>query len=278
MSADPGTPVKIAYHIRSDRLTIDFSAAPAASGNEGTAEGVAFRYGDDGKLVAIEISGASLRVDLRDILKDPRYTVDADAPTRTINSLASEFEIEPETLRSTIELMRAAGLDIGQSQVFDSVLSPIDVLAVEKWREIHSPGWSAPEATVPMPDQTSILLVDDDMMVAGLVSLMLQSGGYSVRTAGNGREALETHGETPADLIITDIEMPDMNGLDLIRELRKSSPETRIIGFSAGSDGKRNLAAAAEAGANATVAKPVNLQVLLDEVERVLAETQGEER
>ena len=68
---------------------------------------------------------------------------------------------------------------------------------------------------------TKVLLVDDDPAMVGLLSKWLESGGYNVRTAGDGDQALTAIAEECPDILITDWEMPQMNGLELCRRVRQ---------------------------------------------------------
>jgi two-component system, chemotaxis family, sensor kinase CheA len=102
----------------------------------------------------------------------------------------------------------------------------------------------------------SILVVDDSLMVRELQRSMLERAGYSVTTASDGVEALAMLNETPADLLITDIEMPNMDGFQLLREVRGHSrlaniPVLIVTSRTSLDDQKRGL----EAGADAYIVK-----------------------
>jgi len=92
--------------------------------------------------------------------------------------------------------------------------------------------------------------------------------------AGNGREALAEYRLRPADLVLTDIVMPDMEGLETIGELRRLNPAAKIIAMSGGGhwEFKDILLAAKRLGAHRTLAKPFKLHDLLDAVRAVLSE------
>jgi two-component system response regulator PilR (NtrC family) len=74
-----------------------------------------------------------------------------------------------------------------------------------------------------------LLIVDDEPSMRELLQLVLRREGYAVETAENGRVALERLRERPFDLIISDIQMPDMTGIELLEQVRSSSPETVVI-------------------------------------------------
>jgi two-component system, NtrC family, response regulator PilR len=76
---------------------------------------------------------------------------------------------------------------------------------------------------------SSILIVDDEQSYRQLLSLVFQGDGHDIRTATNGREALEMVTAVPADLIISDVRMPDMNGIELLSAVRQSSPDMGVV-------------------------------------------------
>ncbi len=113
-----------------------------------------------------------------------------------------------------------------------------------------------------------VLIVDDEENTRIGLSKLLTQSGYLTRTAGNGMEALACLGEEPADLVITDINMPEMNGLDFLYELKKLYPETKVIMMTAygGVDSYLN---SMNLGAFDYLNKPVKLRDLKLILERV---------
>ncbi len=91
-----------------------------------------------------------------------------------------------------------------------------------------------PAATAPVARPPTVLLVDDDAMVMGAVTMLLEDHGFTVIPAGNGIEALRLYREHKPDLVLTDIIMPEKEGITLIRELRQEFPEARIVAMSGG--------------------------------------------
>ena len=67
----------------------------------------------------------------------------------------------------------------------------------------------------------TILIIDDEEIIRGLLRSVLEQAGYEVMEAANGRQGLELYRHRPADLVITDILMPEMNGLDMLLELTR---------------------------------------------------------
>jgi CheY-like chemotaxis protein len=117
-----------------------------------------------------------------------------------------------------------------------------------------------------------ILVIDDDEQFRDLVRQVLGREGYEVVEARNGREGMDLYRATPTDLVISDILMPEQEGLQTIRELRREFPEAKIIAVSGGGlRGTMNfLKAARLLGAERTLWKPFDLDELRQAVREVL--------
>ena len=76
---------------------------------------------------------------------------------------------------------------------------------------------------------SSILIVDDEQSYRQLLSLVFEGDGHSIRTAVNGREALELLQAESADIVISDVKMPDMDGIGLLRAVRETLPDVGVI-------------------------------------------------
>jgi CheY-like chemotaxis protein len=112
----------------------------------------------------------------------------------------------------------------------------------------------------------TILLIDDDDQVRMLVKIALEDAGYRFVTVDSGKQGLRLLDHQEVDLILVDIFMPEMDGLELIPVLRKTRPATKIIAITAGSGERNYLDIAKHLGANATLKKPFSRQELLDAV------------
>lgn len=119
-------------------------------------------------------------------------------------------------------------------------------------------------------DPIRILVVDDDAGVRQVLRSMLVPAGYDVELAVNGRQAIEKLKGEPCDLVITDLVMPEQEGIETIKQLRRDFPEVKIIAIS-GAFGGDYLRIAGFLGAHRTMAKPVRMETVL----RVVAETLG---
>jgi CheY-like chemotaxis protein len=110
-----------------------------------------------------------------------------------------------------------------------------------------------------------VLVVDDDADMRLTLKLALELAGYGVEVAANGREALDRQKSSPAEVMITDIFMPDADGFEAIDAFRKHFPKTKIVVVSGGAQfSKRDyLPDAALIGADATLQKPFEIDTLL---------------
>jgi CheY-like chemotaxis protein len=86
-----------------------------------------------------------------------------------------------------------------------------------------------------------ILVADDEMSIRLLYSEELREDGYEVFTASNGKEALEIVGKEPLDLIILDIKMPEMNGIEVLRRIKEQHPNLPVLLSSAYSEYKQDF-------------------------------------
>lgn len=120
-------------------------------------------------------------------------------------------------------------------------------------------------------DMATVLAVDDSSSMRQLVAFVLREAGYEVVEAADGEEALNIAKERPVNLVISDLNMPKMDGISLIRALRKL-PSYRFIPLlmltTESGRGKRR--AGKEAGATGWIVKPFDPEQLLATVKRVI--------
>lgn len=116
-----------------------------------------------------------------------------------------------------------------------------------------------------------ILTVDDSAAMRQMVEVTLTSAGYEVAQACDGREALTLAGKDTFDLVITDVNMPEMDGLTLVRELRgmPSYRHTPLLVLTTEATAERKMEGR-EAGATGWIVKPFNPDKLLATVAKVL--------
>lgn len=102
----------------------------------------------------------------------------------------------------------------------------------------------------------SVILIDDDPALRGTLVDVLVEAGYAVRVAASGREGLDLFARQPSDVVVTDIYMPDMDGIELIRALRDRDLVTPILAMSGKQGDASFLDAAREFGATWVIRKP----------------------
>ena len=118
-------------------------------------------------------------------------------------------------------------------------------------------------------EKASILVVDDEPQIARVLKTTLASHGYSIRTARDGDEAVQLMKDWPPDLLITDLRMPNMDGLSLCRHVRRGNSAMPIIVLSVRGE-ERTKVEALDAGADDYVTKPFSVNELLARVRAAL--------
>lgn len=119
----------------------------------------------------------------------------------------------------------------------------------------------------------SLLVVDDDGEILSLVAKFLRGNGFRVHTARNGVEMTEALGRTPVDLIVLDLMLPGTSGLDLCRNLRRTSSIPVVMLTAKGDDIDRIIGL--EVGADDYLPKPFNPRELLARINAVLRRSRG---
>jgi CheY-like chemotaxis protein len=116
-----------------------------------------------------------------------------------------------------------------------------------------------------------ILVIDDDANLRGIFAEMLTTAGYEVVEASDGKEGVRLYRQAPFDLVLTDLLMPEKDGLEVVMELRKDFPEVKIITLSGGNAyGHSSLETSRLLGASRTLRKPFKEDQLLEAVREVL--------
>lgn len=123
-----------------------------------------------------------------------------------------------------------------------------------------------------------ILLVDDEKPLREVLGAILSRENHAVITAPNGKEALRFLDAQTFDLTITDLIMPEKEGIETIMEIRRSHPGTKIIAMTGGGqwNARDYLSAARKLGASRTLAKPFSRRDFLDTVDDVLSSARGD--
>ena len=117
----------------------------------------------------------------------------------------------------------------------------------------------------------SILVIDDEHALREILSQVLTDAGHRVVGAENGKEASKALATSAFDVVLTDVIMPEKDGMQVISEVRKKFPEVRIIAMSGGGHVSRDqyLKIAKGLGAHAILEKPFANQKLLDTIEEM---------
>jgi len=126
--------------------------------------------------------------------------------------------------------------------------------------------------THPIASLRRLLVVDDNEDMRQSMKRLLEHFGYEVRIASNGARALEMQATDPTEVLITDIFMPDTDGLETINHFRSSYPGVKIIAMSGGGASLREadyLSTASVAGADAVLRKPFSKESLLQALEEL---------
>ena len=103
-----------------------------------------------------------------------------------------------------------------------------------------------------------VLVVDDNADLRSMLRMCLEADGFEVEVAANGQHALDLLGQRLADVLVTDLFMPDQDGIETILEVRKRYPQVRIVAMSGwtSTEGSDYLRVAREIGALETLRKP----------------------
>ncbi len=117
-----------------------------------------------------------------------------------------------------------------------------------------------------------ILIIEDDLAFGKMLSVVLKRAGYEVYSASDGEAGMEQFKKLKCDLVVTDIYMPEKEGIEIIREIKEESPDTKIIAISGG--GKSGefiyLKFAGELGADLTFQKPFDHDEIVQAVKKLI--------
>lgn len=117
-----------------------------------------------------------------------------------------------------------------------------------------------------------ILVIDDEAGIRDVLSVLLKDEGHEVRTAENGALGVDLAGAFKPDLVVTDLVMPDKEGIETIALLRKLDAGLKIVAISGYiAEGRDYLRTAKYVGATATVAKPIDYDAFLELTRDLLA-------
>lgn len=115
-----------------------------------------------------------------------------------------------------------------------------------------------------------LLVVDDEESVISIIKMLLDGQGFEIVSAFNGNQGLKVFREEHPDAVLTDLIMSDMEGIELIRQLRREDPKLPIVVMSGNPIGRHYLHAAEIFGAVASLLKPFTKKELFDALELAL--------
>lgn len=230
------------------------------------------RMGPDGETVAIEGQDLPLlRLDrVLEVAGDPpgrRLSVVAlRAGRRLVAAVVDELLGKSEiVIKSLGAFLDGAGPWSGATVSGEGrVILLLDPTRLAETRRGDAPRVGAPRPVpirpgAPPREAPRVLLVDDSLSVRKFVGLMLERAGFEVRMAADGGEALNLLADTMVDVVVTDLEMPRVNGFELVQDLRRR-PETRAIPvvILTTRAGEKHLELARRLGVEHYVTKPVD--------------------
>jgi two-component system response regulator (stage 0 sporulation protein F) len=128
--------------------------------------------------------------------------------------------------------------------------------------------WRDGQGDTPM---ATILVIDDEEPIRALLRIALEGAGHEVLEASNGRLGLALYRARSADLIITDLVMPEVDRLEMMLDLTRNYLNVKVIALSAGLEGEAPLHVAKLLGARQTIQKPLDMETLLNAVRYELA-------
>jgi DNA-binding response OmpR family regulator len=118
-----------------------------------------------------------------------------------------------------------------------------------------------------------ILVIDDDDTLRGIIAKSLTHAGHSISQANNGRKGIAQFRAEPTDLVITDLVMPEQEGMETIKIMHRDFPQTPVIAMSGGLDGSPlYLDLTRRLGARITLTKPFTLQQLKQAIDEILSQ------
>jgi two-component system KDP operon response regulator KdpE len=127
---------------------------------------------------------------------------------------------------------------------------------------------------VTLPQPFSVLVVDDEAALRKVIRSSLATGGFAVEEAGTGGDAIRAVQRRPFDIVLLDVNMPGMSGIEACQQIRSLAPQTGIVMVTV-RDAEEDKVRALEAGADDYVTKPFQFRELVARVKAVLRRTQA---
>ena len=240
------------------KTTSDEAESASTAGPEKVTESVA-------EEISNRVESADLPAHILDAARDECERLlnsDSASPDFAISHAYLEFILSlpwNETTKDDLDIQRAENIlnarHYGLNNVKERIL---EFLAVKNLRSRISP---------------NLIIVDDEIIARENLSIIFEHEGFTVRTVGNGQEAVDAMEKEAADIVITDLKMEVMDGLELLEVLRNRWPETGVIMLT-GYATVKTAVEAMKSGADQYLGKPVNLTRLREYVNDLLAHNQ----
>jgi CheY-like chemotaxis protein len=211
---------------------------------------------------------------INDLLKeDTEETVEDKSSVSPGLETEEKIEAKPEKEESAIIEEEQEDFDLGEifetdleetEQSLDEMLDTIDTktdFEIEKGKDV------LPDAEV---SQKTILVVDDSVVIRKMVEIALENENYNIVSVANGKDALSYLDEKEPNMVILDIMLPDVNGLDILKAIR-ASKDIPVVMLSA-KDTPRETSKAKELGANDFIPKPFKDEELINKIHELIGE------
>lgn len=121
----------------------------------------------------------------------------------------------------------------------------------------------------------SILVVEDDKLSQNIISRILKTRNYNISTASNGKIAIQMMEKHVPDLVLLDVMMPEMSGMDTLKWIKSKHPDMPVIMLSCLDQQGKAAREAKELGATDFIGKPPDFQALLGKVDKILGQEQS---
>jgi chemosensory pili system protein ChpA (sensor histidine kinase/response regulator) len=207
---------------------------------------------------------------------DQRYGLVVESGEQATVVLVDKLAGMRETVLKSLgsHLRRVSGL-IGATIAGDGsivlIVDLIEILGMDQALHFDAPHIPAPVRPLSSSDQRRILVVDDSLSVRHVVTSFLEREGWQTITAKDGIEALDRLAESRPDIALIDIEMPRMNGYELLARIRSNVDLRSLpVVFLTSRSSAKHRDRAMELGANGYLVKPYRDEELLGELERVM--------
>lgn len=227
------------------------------------------RVPNAGRYVSISVSDNGKSVDTLALSRviDPFYAAEASASGKGVG-LAQVFRIARQ---------HAGGFAIEARATGGTEYRIFLPASAAKVAPATSPAVSAPPvsprvegSSVSKADAAVVLVVDDDDAVRAIVIRMLEDVGHRVIEAASGKDVMKILRAQHVDLVLTDIVMPDKEGIEICREIRREFPNKKVVAMSGAKGGTTYLTIAEKMGADYTLSKPFSVADLVEVVNKAL--------